>query len=522
MILLLNNLEGSIFDADLRRLAAMRLGLAPEDVAAVRILRRALDARQHRNVKFVYSLAVTVPDVFTPPAAARAEPWQEPAFAEIAAAHLAESAPVVIGAGPAGLFAAFALCAAGLPPLIVERGQPVPERALDVNRFWDSGVLNPECNVYFGEGGAGTFSDGKLNTRTKHAGIGRILAELVAAGAPADILYDSHPHLGTDRLLQLLPALRRRLIERGAVFRFGTRLTDLRRTAGGRLEVCLSSDWVPAWPLVVACGHSAFDTYRLLAARGVELGTKGNAFGCRLEHPAGFITERFYGPDPRVRELLGHAHYNVAVPVAAGRGSTYSFCCCPGGEVVTGAAVPGQVSVNGMSFSRRGGPFTNAGLVTAVVPEAFAESAEAALNWREELERRCFAAGGGGFGVPGQRAADFVAGRASTNLPPTSSRRPVTPADLGALLPAFLAERLREGLRALDRKMPGWIETGVLLGVETTTSAPVRMVRSPQGESVSMPGLLPVGEGSGYAGGIVTSALDGYETVAQWLAAGRG
>jgi len=390
-----------------------------------------------------------------------------------------------------------------------------------VDRFWLQGLLDPESNMYFGEGGAGTFSDGKLNTRSKGPLVAKVLQTLVAVGAPEEILYDSRPHVGTDRLVELLPRLRALLEARGATFRFGTRLTGVRRTPAGHLEAALNDAWAPAWPLVVACGHSAFDTYRLLRAAGAELEPKPLAVGCRIEHPSEFITRHFYGTDPAVRAVLGNAPYNLTAQLAD-RGAVYTFCCCPGGEVVACSAAAGLVGVNGMSGSRRTAPWTNAGLVTPVsaaemtVPGA-PDAVEGVLRWREALERRGFELGGGGFAVPGQTAADFLARRSSVRDLRTSSRRPVTACDLHALLPPAVAARLEEGLRALDLKIPGWIRQGVLLGVEATTSAPVRILRTPAGECAAIPGLLPAGEGSGYAGGIVTSAADGWRTVADWL-----
>jgi len=519
MLLLLHNIEAAVLDPDLRVPVAARLGLGLDAVKSVRILRRSVDARQHRRIRFVYELAVTVPDDFKPPSNAGIEPWAEPEPPRLRPARLADAAPVVIGAGPAGLFAALALCEAGLKPRIIERGRPAAERAADVNRFWSAGILDRESNMYFGEGGAGTFSDGKLNTRSKNPLTAKILDELVQLGAPAEIRYDAQPHLGTDRLLKMLVAFRERLTAAGATFQFATRLDGLRRrtTGASGIEVDLNGDWSRAWPLVIACGHSAFDTYRLLAAQGVELGTKGNAIGCRIEHPSNFITRHWYGTDMRVRQVLGHAPYSMAVRGRHGQGSVYTFCCCPGGEIVSCAAVPGQVSANGMSFSHRDSPFTNSGVVAGLQAGEIADSAMAALDWRERLERACFAAAGSCFGLPAQRAVDFVAGRPSKALPACSSRRPLLAADLGRILPDAIAARLRDGLRAMERKVPGWIRNGVLVGVETTTSAPVRIIRSPEGESVSCPGLLAVGDGSGYAGGIVTSAVDGYQAVGRWL-----
>ncbi|MFA4943292.1 MAG: hypothetical protein WC789_01150 [Lentisphaeria bacterium] len=506
---------------DLRAAAAAALRLPPDRLCELRILRRSIDARQHRQVKFLYRLAVRLAADARPPATFA--PWREEPPPALAPVRLPGATPVVVGAGPAGLFAALALCEAGLPPLILDRGQPVPERAATVERFWAAGELDPESNLYFGEGGAGTFSDGKLNTRSKDPLASKILATLAELGAPAEILYDAKPHIGTDRLLGLLPRFRARLEAMGARFRFGTRLDGLRRTAtaGGGLEIALDGAWTAARPLILACGHSAFDTYRLLLAAGVPLEPKPLAIGCRLEHPAEFASRLFHGPDPRLRAALGHVQYNVTAALAGG-GSVYSFCCCPGGEVVAGAAAAGLLNVNGMSSSRRDSPFTNAGIVTPVGAAELPGDAEGMLRWREALERRCFELGGGAYAVPAQTAADFLAGRPSRRLPATSCRRPTVPADLKALLPAPVAARLREGLGLLERKHPGWVRHGVLLGIETTTSAPVRVVRTPHGAALGWPALLPVGEGSGHAGGIVTSALDGWRSVAAWLQATAG
>lgn len=501
---------------DLRQAAARTLSVPAEAVAELRVLRRSVDARQHRNVKFLYRVAVRLTDDARGPVGCRE--WAETALPALTATRLDDSAPVVVGAGPAGLFAALALCEAGLPPVVVERGKPAPERVVDVTRFWADGTLDPNSNIFFGAGGAGTFSDGKLNTRSKDPLVTKVLTALVALGASETILYDAKPHIGTDRLVQLLPLFRQHLATLGARFVFNTRLDGLRRGASGRLEVALNGAWTLARPLVLACGHSAFDSYRLLLNAGVELTPKPLAIGVRLEHPAAFASALFQGNDPRVLEALGHVQYNVTAKLPD-RGSVYSFCCCPGGEVVACATTADTLNVNGMSASRRDSPFTNAGLVTPVPAEEFAADAAGMLHWREELERGCFRLGGGGFAVPAQRATDFVAERASTGELQTSSRRPVAPDDLGRILPAPVAARLRAGLRGLDRKFNGWLQNGTLLGIETTTSAPVRIPREADGAAVNWPDLLPAGEGSGYAGGIVTSATDGWRAVDTWLKA---
>ncbi len=517
MTLLVPNIELPVLEGDLRAAAAAALGLPSRDLGNVTILRRNLDARQHRFLKFVYTLAVTVPDDYAPPAGSRFEPYRVPAPPVIPPADIAEAAPVIVGCGPAGLFAALAFAEAGLKPLLVDRGQPVETRAGDVQRYWADGQLQPESNMYFGEGGAGTFSDGKLNTRTKHAWMPRILDEFVAAGAHDSIRYDAKPHVGTDHLIRMLPRLRQRLTSLGATIRFNTRFRDLRRTPRGELEVLLNDDWMRAKPLVLAIGHSALDTYRLLDQRGVALGTKGNAVGFRIEHPASMITGRFYGRDPRVLELLGNAPYQLSAKVDHQDHSVYSFCCCPGGEVVACSSRPGLVSVNGMSFSQRNSAFTNAAMVANLEAGEVAATPMDSLAWRERIEATCFRMGGADYGLPAQRLADFLAGRVSRSLPKNSCRRPLVPADLADLYPPFLIERLRSGLRALERRVPGWIDNGLLIGAETTTSAPLRILRTPARESENTPDLLPVGEGSGYAGGIMTSALDGLLAAKDWI-----
>ncbi|MFA5206193.1 MAG: hypothetical protein WC708_17490 [Lentisphaeria bacterium] len=516
---LIPELKVRVVGGDLRAAAAAWLGIKPADLRQLRLLRRSLDARDHRQPLFLCRVAVDLPDDWRPRQSLRLEPWAEPAAPEPLRIPLADAAPVVVGAGPAGLFAALALAEAGLPPRLLERGRPVPERAADVAAFWEEGRLNPESNVYFGEGGAGTFSDGKLYTRAQSPELAHILRELHAAGAPEEILFDPRAHLGTDGLARVIPNLRRRLESLGVRFEFGARLEGVTPLAGGGCGLRINGgDGGRAWPLVLATGHSALDTYRLLAAAGAAWAPKDLAIGCRIEHPAALITRRFHGQDPAVLAALGNAGYNLSVALRGG-GSVYSFCCCPGGEIVAGAVVPETLSVNGMSFSRRDGRFTNAGLVTPVKAAEIAATPEGMLRWREELENDCYRLGGGGYALPAQRAADFLAGEPSRTLPASSCRRPLTPGELGRLLPAAVAGRLREGLRLLDRQLPGWIRDGLLVGVETTTSSPVRLLRTPHGDSETLPGVLPVGEGSGYAGGILTSALDGWRTVRAWLAA---
>jgi uncharacterized FAD-dependent dehydrogenase len=511
------NLSISIFETDLQQAAAKALRVKPDTLRDLRILRRSLDARKHADPQFIYSLAFTLPEGFSLPAQCQAKPYLPVELPEIQPMSLPDASPIVVGCGPAGIFAGLAFALAGLKPLLVDRGNEVDKRARDVNRFWTENLLDPESNMYFGEGGAGTFSDGKLTTRSKSPLMLLMLQEFVRAGAPETILFEAKPHLGTDVLIRMLPKLRSRLLELGASIRFNTRLNDLRRGHGNTLEVQLGDEWLPARPLVLAIGHSAFDTYRLLHSRQVALAAKGNAFGFRIEHPAEMITQRFYGRHARVQDVLGNAPYQVSAKVDKGKHSVYSFCCCPGGEVVACSARPESVSVNGMSNSQRNSPFTNSGMVTNVGEGEFAAGPLEALLWREEIEAKCYSLGGGGFTLPAQRVADFIAGRRSASLGDSSCRQSLISADLTKIYPTYLTERLQCGLQALERQVPGWIANGLLIGAETTTSAPLRILRDQQRESVNTPDLLPVGEGSGYAGGIMTSAFDGYQAAADWM-----
>jgi len=419
--------------------------------------------------------------------------------------------PVVAGCGPAGLFAALTLAAKGMPVLLLERGKAVPERLSDVRAFWETGVLNPESHVHFGEGGAGTFSDGKLTTRVKNpytAWVKRVLEDM---GAPADILADARPHIGTDRLREIVVNLRYRLIGMGCEIRFGAHVTDFlirqRKLVG---IVVNGSEEIRTDHLILATGQSADDTYRKLAERGVALAPKAFAVGLRIEHPQEIINRIQYGrwaghPD------LPPADYLLTAKIEALNRSVYSFCMCPGGMVIGCSAEAGGVITNGMSRFRRDSPYANSAVVVNVrVEDLGGEGPLAGLVFRRHWEERAFHAGGGDYCAPAQRLTDFLAGKDHSSVGRCSFLPGVREADLRDVLPPFVAEALKRGLAEFERKMPGFItRESHLIGVETRTSSPVRILRGEDGQGVNVAGLFPCGEGAGYAGGIVSSALDG-------------
>lgn len=419
--------------------------------------------------------------------------------------------PVVVGMGPAGLFAAYTLARFGAPPVLLERGKPVGEREADVARFWREGVLDPESNVQFGEGGAGTFSDGKLTTR-----IGDPLVEHVVsvfgdfAGIP-DLPVDAKPHVGTDRLRRFCRRMREELTARGATPRFGARVEELLGGNGSVRGVRLAGgEEVGASAVLLATGHSARDTVRRLRAQGVAMAPKGFAVGFRVEHPQGVIDRVQYGR--MAGKGLPPADYRVAARCPSGRG-VWSFCMCPGGEVMSASSGPGQMPVNGMSSRGRGSGFANSGVVASVAPGEFGggegDPVLSGIAFQEEIEGTAFARGGGGFGIPAANLLAFLHGR---DLPPAPGR-PLAPAvardTLRGILPGPLEEDLRFGLLRFGGTMRGFLtREATLYAVESRTSSPVRIERGNY-ESVSHKGLYPVGEGAGYAGGIVSSAVDG-------------
>ena len=499
----------------LRRRTARALGVRPGALGELEIVRQSIDARKKGDVHYVYTVEVSMPDEAS---LAKSAPGRNVTLSECVTytfpvvTRKSALPPVVVGMGPAGLFAALFLARNGLPCVVLERGQDVDRRTLDVGRFWDNGTLDESSNVQFGEGGAGAFSDGKLTTGTRDQRISAVLDALVEAGAPADVKYSHRPHIGTDVLREVVKAIRRELIALGCDVRFGHRLTGL-TVSGGSLtgaevegpegRYFLASD-----ALILAPGHSARDTFAMLRDAGVPMEKKPFAIGVRVEHLQREISLRQYGP---AWERLPPSDYKLACHLPGGR-SAFTFCVCPGGQVVAAASQAGGVVTNGMSRRARNGANINGGLLVGVSPEDFpGEDVLSGVRFQERWERAAFRLGGGGFQAPAQRVEDFLRQRPSDgpgSILPTY-RPGVAWTDLSPCLPDYVTDTLRQSLPLLDRKLRGFAAPdAVLTGVETRSSSPVRILRDESLQS-AIRGLYPCGEGAGYAGGIVSAAVDG-------------
>lgn len=517
MPFLFRNLSISPHDdeSSLPLLVAAQLGLHPAQLRDFRIVRKGIDARKKPRVRLVYTLSFTVDDESSlrrRMVAAAAPPSLEwmPQEQPVRLTPLrSRERIVIVGSGPAGLFAALRLAEYGLSATIIERGQPVEQRARDVQRFWSTGRLDPESNVQFGEGGAGTFSDGKLTSRSRDPLGSWVLERLADFGAQPEIRYLAKPHIGTDRLRLVVANLRSHLLERGFTVRFGCRLSDM-VVRDGRCSAIVVNDReeLACDRLILATGHSARDTYELLQRRGVPLERKAFAMGLRVEHPQALIDAIQYGGSRHPN--LPPADYAVAWNNRESGRSAYSFCMCPGGVVVAGASEQGGVVTNGMSGQLRNSPFANSALVVNVTPADFGGSGPlAGVHFQRHWERRAFDAGGGDFLAPAQGILSFM-GLPGQGALSASYRPGIVEAELDQLLPPFVITALREGIADFNRRLRGFISAeATLIGIESRTSAPVRVVRDDRFQSIGVRRLYPAGEGAGYAGGIMSSAIDG-------------
>jgi len=501
-------------EQQLLALAALQLGVEAGLLRDFRVVRRSIDARKKARVVRVYTVCFSCDEedaLLQKHGSGRLEKLPantgEPVPKISSAGHA-----LVVGMGPAGLFAAKRLAEAGVRVTLAERGRPLEQRVRDVEGFWRTGQLEADSNVQFGEGGAGTFSDGKLTTRLNHPRRLEVLETLVACGASRDILVEAHPHIGSDRLRKVVVNFRRHLAVLGVDIRFESCLTDLDirrgRVTGGIIN---HGERLPCDCLVLAPGHSARDTYLMLDRNRVHLEAKSFAVGLRVEHPAGLINRIQYG---RFATQLPPADYALRYnDDETGRG-VYSFCMCPGGEVINTASEAGGLVVNGMSRMARNGTYSNSALVVTVGPADWGGGTLGGMYFQQHWEQRAFAAGGAGYRAPAQNMMALL-GRGRG--PVMSSCRPgVVAADLADVLPDFVCQGLQRALPHFDRKMQGFVTAeAVLIGVETRTSAPLRISRGESGESISHPGLFPAGEGAGYAGGIMSAALDGLRTADQ-------
>lgn len=511
-----------------------RLGIEAQALRGYEIVRRGNDARRKSAIQLVYTVDVDLDGeaAVLERLAADHEVRPKPDTAYHFVAHAPEGwsglRPVVIGAGPCGLFAGLILAQMGFRPIILDRGKIVRERTKDTWGLWRRGELNPDSNVQFGEGGAGTFSDGKLYCRVKDPRfLGRkVLDEFVKAGAPADILFEAHPHIGTFRLVTMVEAMRRTIEELGGEYRWQTRVDDveLESLPDGRHSLrglhLHDGGFLEADHVVLAIGHSARPTFEMLHRRGIHMEAKPFSIGVRIEHPQAWIDEARYGACAR-HPILGTAAYSLSHHCANGR-TVYSFCMCPGGRVVAATSEEGRVVTNGMSQYSRAEFNANSGLVVAIDPQRdYPGGPLAGIDFQRHWESLAYVAGGSNYCAPGQKVGDFLAGRPSTELGEIipSYQPGVTMTDLSQCLPGFAVEAMREALPVFGRQLAKYDHPDVVMtGVETRTSSPVRITRGKDYQSLNVERLFPAGEGAGYAGGILSAAIDGIK-VAEAVAA---
>jgi len=502
---------------------ARAVGIEPIDLGEWRILRKSLDARDKSRLGYVYSAEIRLPEEdekrlikkSASPASVVVEHYEAPPFEEPVPGPAAMShPPVVIGSGPGGLLAGFLLAQWGYKPIILERGQSVRDRIHATRDFDGGGNHDQENNYLFGEGGAGTFSDGKLTCRASGPDVQRVLEILASHNGKPSILYDQRPHLGSNRLPAVVKALRRAIIDKGGEIRFGAKVTDIEINNGCVEAVMVGAERIPTRAAILAIGHSARDTYRMLLERGVPIEQKPFQLGVRIEGPQ-LAANRFKYGSNLLENILGPADYGMAVRGRSTGRDLFTFCMCAGGYIMPSVSAPEYFCTNGMSLSSHDSPYANSGLVVTLETSEFPGTDPlAGMRMQEMIEKRAVELGGGDYACPGQRALDFVAGKTSTSLPSCSYPRRMFSADLREVLPPVIAEVIRDGLPLMDKRWGGkFLEEAILVGPEARGSSPVRIPRdNVTRQSTHIEGLYPVGEGAGFAGGIVSAAVDGLKS----------
>ena len=495
--------------------AAQALRISVSKIRKLRIVRRSVDARKKPDVRIVYTVDVAVDGsenkILKQSGCKRASLANNKYYKAPKCDKTPTCRPVVVGFGPAGMFAGLVLAMAGLRPLILERGEDAAARHDKVQKFWETGKLDPKSNVQFGEGGAGTFSDGKLNTGVNNPRIGWILEQFVKLGARENILFDAKPHVGTDVLLTVVQNLRQRIISLGGEVRFNAQVTGINQENGSLTGLVINNcETIPCDKAIFAIGHSARDTFAYLQETGIPLEAKPFAMGVRIEHPQQVIDVSQYG---QYYPVLPPADYKLVKHLD--NETVYTFCMCPGGYVVAASSEEGGVVTNGMSYADRAGENANAALLVTLNPRDFpGDDPLAGMHWQQEIERKAFLAGGSNYHAPAQTVGDFLRGKPSAgpgNVKPTYAPG-VTWCDLHDVLPAKITDALKEALPQLDGNLKGFAHPdSVLTAPETRSSSPVRIVRDETRQSVGLRGMYPAGEGAGYAGGIMSAAIDGMQ-----------
>ena len=515
MMIKINNIELYLEEDkdDIVKKTANILRISEEEILEVRIVKESVDARKE-PLKFVYGILVRIKhekEVMEKVRNKDISYYEEKEPEKvIPGSEKLSSRPVVVGFGPCGLFTALKLAEEGYRPLVLERGQEITERDQAVDLFMEKGILDPSSNIQFGEGGAGAYSDGKLTTRIKDVRVREVLEKLIDAGAPEDISYLAKPHVGTDLLKNVVKNIRNRIISLGGEVRFNTKLEDIEIRNGKVTSIIANREKIPCDVLVLAIGHSARDTYEMLFQRSFSMIAKSMAVGVRVENLQWRINESQYG-SAHLHPKLKPAEYSLTAKAPDARG-VYSFCMCPGGIVVPASSEEGMVAVNGMSYHARDGKNANSAVVVSVNPSDYGPHPLDGIRFQRELEKKAFQMGGGNYYAPVQKVEDFLSGRVSTSFGEvTPSYVPgVHFADFTKLFPAYITEGLKKGFTEFDRKIKGFSGHGAIMtGVETRTSSPVRILRGDHLESVNVSGVYPAGEGAGYAGGIISSAVDG-------------